>query len=252
MESSTLISSLRASLLFAVVVAAAACQASVGPSPSLVASLTQPPTASPQASASIRAESAPTIGNRPTGSAVPIAVQARMTDPDLTLTLPIGWATLPIDAYRRLIVSTRDVAPAKVKALFTQHGKDIDAGAVRLVASGPAGFGPWIGSILFEVDAGDRSLEAALARIEKVSGAAGPTTAVEQRHISFAFGEAERIMTTRALAPDAPKGSVPARGILYVIRLADGRTLWIDATGPEAAQGFDTFIDASVMTLAPG
>ena len=57
-------------------------------------------------------------------------------------------------------------------------------------------------------------------------------------------------MTTHPVSSDAPAGSVPARSIDYVILLDDGRTLVIQASGPEAAEGFATLIDDSVSTLA--
>ena len=89
-----------------------------------------------------------------------------------------------------------------------------------------------------------------LASVKNLLSASGPPT-FEQRHITLSLGEGERIVSTRALPPDAPAGSIPARAIVYVIRLADGRTLLVEASGPEAAQGFDPMIDAAVMTLAP-
>ena len=137
-----------------------------------------------------------------------------------------------------------------MKAGVTDHLAAIDSGAVRLVAMGPSGFEPWTGSLILEVDRGDPSLEFALARVKSLLSASGPPT-FEQRHITLSLGEGERIASTRALPPDAPAGSIPARAIVYVIRLADGRTLLVEASGPEAAQGFESMIDASVMTIAP-
>ena len=77
-----------------------------------------------------------------------------------------------------------------------------------------------------------------------------PATSREQDHVTFGFGEGERIETIHPVRSDAPAGSVPARSIDYVILLDDGRTLVIQASGPEAAEGFATLIDNSVSTLA--
>jgi hypothetical protein len=234
-------------LLLLVAVSAGGCQTSVASWVSLFAGTNGLPTGSPPATGST-ADATPTPD---AGSSDYPVEQATIEDPDLTLTLPVRWTTTPIDTYRGMIVAARDALPATDRALYTDHLKKIDSGAVRLVASGPSGFEPWIGSMFFEVDSGDPSLDAALARVEKLMAANAPATTREQRHITFPFGECERIVTTHALTPDAPVGSVPARGIDYVIRLVDGRTLLIQAVGPEAAQCFDGMIDASVMTLAP-
>ena len=80
------------------------------------------------------------------------------------MALPVTWTTLPLDIYRGLLVSLRDSAPASERPLYVYHLKELDSGATRLVASGPSGFAPWTGTMVFEVDAGDASLDAAVAR----------------------------------------------------------------------------------------
>jgi hypothetical protein len=235
-----------AALLLGVAVVAAGCQTSVGSWWSVLVGLDSPPIGSPPPFATATAAATP----GPTGSSAYPVEQASIYDPDLTLNLPVRWTTMSMDTYRSLIVTIREIAPAKMKALYTDQLKVVDSGAVRLVASGPSGFKPWTATILIEVDEGDRSLEAAVARVKKLVAASSPLTNLEQRHITFSFGECERLVMTQAFPPDAPAGSIPARAIVYVIRLVDGRTLLVEASGPEAAQGFDSLIDASVMTLA--
>jgi hypothetical protein len=138
-----------------------------------------------------------------------------------------------------------------IKAAFVAYLKEIDDGAVRFIATGPSGFGAWIGSIAVQVEAGDASLDAGVARIERIQAAIAPSTTVERGAVTLFGREGVRSVTTGALPPDAPPGSIPARAILYVTRLADGRTLWILASGPEAANGFDAMIDATVQTIVP-
>lgn len=234
-------------LLLVVAISAGACDTPIAEWMSSLAGRVSPLGGLPDASGPTTAgpSSSPA-----TGSSTDPIEQASITDPDLTLTLPVRWTTMPIDTYRDLVARMRDSLPTSMKAGVTDHLAAIDSGAVRLVATGPSGFGPWTGTLLLEVDTGDPSLDSALDRVTKLLSASGPPT-FEQRHITFAFGECERVVATRPLGPDAPAGSIPARAIVYVIRLVDGRTLLVQASGPEAAQGFDSLIDASVMTLAP-
>lgn len=168
------------------------------------------------------------------------------------MTLPTGWRSMPIAEFRDLVASSLAGAPPRIKEVYLAHLKDIDAGAVRLVAAGPSGVGPWTASITLQVDAGDASLEAAQDRVEKLEEGFGIPTTIERRPVVLSVGEAIRIETTHALAPDSPAGSVPSRVIQYVIRLVDDRTLWILATAPEQADGFGELVDASVNTLAVG
>ena len=224
-------------LLLAVAIVATGCQLPGGAWLSLLAGPDDPPIASPAAPA-------------PTPGSPLLFERATIDDPDLTMALPVTWTTLPLDTYRDLMVYLRDSAPASERPLYVYHLKEVDSGATRLVASGPSGFAPWTGTMVFEVDAGDASLDAAVARVDKLTAAISPATSREQHHVTFGFGEGERIMTTHAVSPDAPAGAVPARSIDYVILLDDGRTLVILASGPEAAEGFATLIDDSVSTLA--
>ena len=186
----------------------------------------------------------------PTPGSPLVFERATIDDPDLVLSLPVKWATIPLDMYRGLLVSLRDNAPAKQQALYAYHLKELDSGAARLVASGPSGFAPWTGTIVFEVDSGDATLDAAVARVDKLAAAISPASSRDQHHVTFGFGEGERIVTTHPVSSDAPAGSVPARSIDYVILLDDGRTLVIQASGPEASEGFATLIDDSVSTIA--
>jgi hypothetical protein len=52
-----------------------------------------------------------------------------------------------------------------------------------------------------------------------------------------------------------PKGfdqsAIPSHGVAYAVDLGDGRTLVIDASGPEAATSFADLIDMMVSTLRP-
>jgi hypothetical protein len=139
-----------------------------------------------------------------------------------------------------------EFATGPTEAVFQRFLDAIDRGAVRLVASGPAGFEGWNGTIIVQIDDGDATLEDAVAR---VTAASMETANREMRDVDLEIGRAIRISSMFALTPDAPEGSVPSHTIEYVVRLEDGRTLWLMATGPQAAAGFDALIDPAVATL---
>jgi hypothetical protein len=170
-------------------------------------------------------------------------------DPDLAMTLPETWSDYPMVTYRSLIVSILEVAPPAVKAGYTLHLKDIDSGAVRMAAVGPTGLGPVTGSMILQIDAGDPSLEAAVTRIGLLTSKVDQPTTVEERPVTLAIGNAIRRVETHAVPPGTSIAAIPSRTVEYIALLADGRTLWILANGPEASLTFEALVDASVATI---
>ena len=222
----------------------AACQGS-GALPSAsggtASSLTTTPAASaPEASAGT---SAAATGTPSTGTRVVI------TNPNLAVTLPETWSEYPIATYRAQIVAILDVAPPAVKAGYTLHLKDIDSGAVRMAAVGPTGLDPVTGSMILQIDDGDASLEAAAARIRRITSTVDQPTTVEERPVTLPIGDAIRRVETHAVPPGTSIAAIPSRTVEYIAHLADGRTLWILASGPEASKTFEALIDASVATI---
>jgi hypothetical protein len=168
-------------------------------------------------------------------------------DPDLTLTLPVGWAKYEMAMYRSLIESFAKTSSPEVQAILETHLKAIDAGAVRMAAGGfVAGANA---SYIIEVDSGDRSLEAAVSRIRRFEMGASNTTLVEEGPVTLAIGPAVRRVETHTVPPGSATLGVPSRTVEYIARLDDGRTLWILASAPAVATTFDASIDASVMTI---
>ena len=170
-----------------------------------------------------------------------------ITDPDLAIVLPIGWNEMSIPNYRTLVESSGAGSSQAMRTAMAAAIRDIDAGTLRLVAAGPGGFGRWSATMTLQVEEGDTSLEAAIARIEKRSEGLAVRISVDERAISLAIGEGSRRVSTYALDPGA--GGVPSRVVEYVVRLADSRTLWVMATAPEVAEGFDVLIDRSVRSI---
>lgn len=209
------------------------------PSPSATArptaSLGQVATASPRSSPT-------TVAGTPTPH-VPAAVE--IDDPALRMTLPEGWAEYPMDTYRLLIDSFAKASSPEVQAFYARHLKDVDSGAVKLAAGGFIGGA--VGSLIIQVDSGDRSLDAAVTRLRDLGMTPTDSTLVDERSATLRIGKAVRLVETHAV-PAGVQG-VPSRTVQYIARLDDGRTLWILASGPAAAPAFEALIDASVMSL---
>ena len=234
-------------LLLAVALSGASCVGSgaVSPSGNLIE---RSPSATVAPSASVlqiaTATPAPWLVGTPTPGA-PATVE--IDDPDLTLTLPVGWAEYDMAMYRSLIEQFAESSSPEVQALLAVHLKAIDAGAVRMAAGGlVAGANA---SYIIQVDSGDRSLEAAVARIRRFEAMATGSTVVDDGPVTLAIGPAVRRVETHAVAPGEEAGLVPSRTVEYIARLDDGRTLWILASAPGVATTFDALIDASVMTI---
>jgi hypothetical protein len=199
---------------------------------------TQPPSMSPAASTG--ASASPTA-----------AVVATIDDPSLTMTLPANWQRFPVATFRAEAEQQAATAPEPIKGLYADALADIDAGAMRLIASGPSGFDPWQATMLVEVT-NVSSIEAQITEIKRRSATIGKPTTSEQTQMTLSIGVAERLTETA----DPPAGltglSTPARGLNYVVKLADGRILWINASGPAASSTFADMIDATVETIASG
>jgi hypothetical protein len=230
-------------LTMALALGVVACQGSGATSSPAVGSAPSetlgPTTSVPAASASLASAPASAL----TTSLVTIH------DPNLTLTLPVGWAEYPMATYRFLVSSFEKTSSPPTQALYTAHLKDIDDGAVRMAAGGSVGVAPVSGTMILQIDSGDPSLEAAAARLGVIEAMVGEPTTVEQRSVTLPIGTAIRRVETHAVAPGTATGAIPARTVEYIAILSDGRTLWILATGPEVATTFEALVDASVSTI---
>ena len=176
-----------------------------------------------------------------------VSATVEIDDPDLTLTLPVGWAEYDLAMYRSLIDSFGKESSPEVQAMLETHLKAIDAGAVRMAAGGlVAGANA---SYIIQVDSGDRSLEAAVTRIRRFEAMSAGSTAVDEGQVSLGIGPAVRRVETHAVPPGSTIKGIRSRTVEYIVRLEDGRTLWILASAPAVATTFDASIDASVMTI---
>jgi hypothetical protein len=226
----------------------AACGTSGGSiAPSSIASATPAVVIEPTSTPAAIASSTPAATYSAAAEAGPLATIA---DPDLALELPLGWNEMAIPTFRTIVETSASGSPQEVQVALAALLRDIDDGSVRLVAGGPTGFGQWSGTMTFQVDAGDASLDAALARIERRTEGLAERASFEEHAVSLPIGAGIRRGSTYAVDPGV--GGVPSQVIEYVVRLVDGRTLWVMATAPEAAEGFDALIDRSAGSLRTG
>jgi hypothetical protein len=171
-----------------------------------------------------------------------------IADPDLAMTLPPGWEEQLVSAYRDRINTQSAQNTGSVRAAMEELVRDADAGKVRILATGLTDYRAAYGSIIIQVNKGDPSLAAAIKRIEKRHDF-GPHSDFEERDVELAVGKGVRMSAIFPVGPNSPPAAIPSHTIDYVIRLQDGRTLWIQASAPEAAKAFDAVIDSAVATL---
>jgi hypothetical protein len=164
------------------------------------------------------------------------------------MNLPPGWEEQVVSAYRDRIDTQSKENTGTVRAAMEELVRDADAGKLRTIAAGLTDYRAAYGTIVIQVNEGDISLDAAVTRIEKRHDFV-PHSDFEERTVDLDVGKAVRMSAIFPLRPNPPPGAIPSHTIDYVVRLKDGRTLWIQATAPEAAKAFDAVIDAAVQTL---
>ena len=187
----------------------------------------------------------------PSASAAPSASPGptiSIVDPDLAMILPPGWEEQAVSAYRDRIDTQSKQNSGTVRAAMEELVRDADAGKVRSLSVGLTDYRAAFGTIIIQVNDGDASLDAAVSRIEKRHDFV-PHSAFEERRVELDVGRSLRMSAIFPVRPNPPPGAIPSHTIDYVVRLKDGRTLWIQATAPEAAKAFDAVIDAAVQTL---
>lgn len=230
-------------VLALIAILVAGCGSTVG---SLAPTASPAPTRSEQPVASSAIASAsPAIASPLASTVLPTAT---MDDPDLVMTLPVGWYVVSVATFRTQVQTMMAQATGPTREVMQAGLADIDSGAVRLVSAGPTGFVVWTGSLFIQVNPRDPSLDAAVARVVKRSAIVVQPTNVEQHQVSLAIGVG--IRHTEILGvPEDVEGGVASHVIDYLVQLPDGRTLWVSATGPRDATGFDALIDPAVLSL---
>jgi hypothetical protein len=164
------------------------------------------------------------------------------------MTLPPGWEEQAVSGYRDRINSESKQNSGSVRTAMEELVRDADAGKVRSFAVGLTDYRAAFGTIIIQVNEGDASLEAAVSRIEKRHDFV-PHSAFEERNVDLVVGKAVRMSAIFPVRPNPPPDAIPSHTVDYVVRLEDGRTLWIQASAPEAAKAFDAVIDGAVLTL---
>jgi hypothetical protein len=203
--------------------------------------------ASPVADASTSTGVVPSPSTAQVPASAPAAdAVATMEDPDLSMRLPASWRSPPVATLRARAEQASAVTTGDIKEQYEQLILRIDANQIRLYAAGPSGLNPWQGTLVIEVtDA--KSIDEQSARIGKLMTAFVKPKTSEQTEAMLAIGTGVRLEQTA----DPPAGQgVPARGINYIVKLDDGRIMWINSTGPEASMTFAGMIDSTVATIS--
>jgi hypothetical protein len=164
------------------------------------------------------------------------------------MTLPPGWEEQAVSSYRDRISTESKQNTGAVRAAMEELVRDADAGKVRSLAVGLTDYRAAFGTIIIQVNEGDASLEAAVSRIEKRHDFV-PHSDFEEQNVDLAVGKAVRMSAIFPVRPNPPPDAIPNHTVDYVVRLEDGRTLWIQASAPAAAKAFDAVIDGTVLTL---
>jgi hypothetical protein len=169
-----------------------------------------------------------------------------MEDPDLSMRLPASWRSLPVTTLRSRAEQASAATTGDIKEQYEQLILRIDANQIRLYAAGPSGLNPWQGTLVIEVtDA--KSVDEQSVRIGKILTAFAKPKTSEQTEAKLAIGTGVRLEQTA----DPPGGQgVPARGINYVVKIGDGRIMWVNSTGPAASMTFAGMIDSTVATIS--
>ena len=170
---------------------------------------------------------------------------ATMDDPALSMRLPADWKQLPAMSLRSQAEQGSAASTRAVKEMYDQLISEIDGQRVRLYATGPSGFDQWQATIIIEVtDAG--SVNEQIDKAQKLATAFGTPTTSARTDVKLAIGQGVRLENT---ADPPASGGVAARGIDYVVQLADGRILWINTTAPAASTTFADTIDKAIGTI---
>jgi hypothetical protein len=194
--------------------------------------------ASERPGASVSASSTPI----PTSSPRPFT---EISNPDLSIELPNDWLVVRIARLREQAVQGSSSTIAAVRMVNELLIRDIDSGAVRLFAFGPSGMPPWQATMMIQVTTA-ASIEEQTARITKLQTTFAKPSSSERTDVTLPVGNGVRLSNTADAPPGSEGQAVAARGIDYVIKLDDGRILWINSTAPEASTTFEGMIDWAV------
>jgi hypothetical protein len=164
-------------------------------------------------------------------------------EPALRIAIPPEWQESPVAAIRKSIAAQEP--PPDVRAAWTATRDLMDSGRVRFVATGPSTVRPWTASVMVIVDAGDASLDAAVARIEREPAMAVPRVTRDEVAVTLPIGSGTRIVVTTNVA-----GARPSRGIIYVVLLGDGTTLSLFGTNREEDRSFIDLMGVMAESLS--
>jgi hypothetical protein len=166
---------------------------------------------------------------------------------DLEMSMPGDWYEISqTDLGQQLEQPFVDSGP--IAELTRRVREDFDKGRIRASAGGPSGFEPWTETLIIFLYEGDGSLDERVAAVEELDELMTPS-ASERRDVELSIGEAIRLDYTYPVPDGLGPGAVPSHTVQYVVWLGDGRSLWVFATGPAAAEEFGALVDSMVATL---
>jgi len=163
--------------------------------------------------------------------------------PALRIAIPPEWQENSVAAVRETIAA--QVPPPEVRAAWTAIRDLMDSGRVRFVATGPSKVRPWTASVIVIVDAGDASLDAAVARIEREPAMAVQHVTRDEVAVTLPIGSGRRVVVTTNVA-----GAQPTRAIMYVVLLGNGTTLSLIGSNREEDPSFIDLMGVMAESLS--
>lgn len=151
--------------------------------------------------------------------------------PPLRVAIPPEWQETSVAASRETIAA--EVPPPDLRAIWTAVRDLMDSGRVRFIATGPSTVRPWTASVMVIMDAGDASLDAAVARIEREPWMAVQHVTRDEAAVTLPIGSGRRVVVTTNV-----EGAEPSRAIMYVVLLGDGSTLSLIGSNREEDRSF--------------
>jgi hypothetical protein len=172
---------------------------------------------------------------------------ARIQNPDLSITLPQGWWLDPAEAVeadrQRILTSTTGEANAIVRELVAKFA---NSETFRLHASGPSGIQNVNDTLGIDVTTG--TVEERMALESRLVGLIGTAPTIDKAAVRTRVGDGTRFDIVSAPPPDR-SGAIASRTVVYALRLADGRLLWLVALGPRDSLTFPVLADATFRSV---
>jgi hypothetical protein len=168
------------------------------------------------------------------------------TDPNLSLQLPPGWRSVPVAAYRRLVVELMpNLHDPGLKRAFEAQLRDIDSGAIRATGAGTSSPSCYTASLGLMIQPEANNVDEAIAAWKAHLAESGlPYTEVASEPVTLPIGAAVRL----TIMVDVSEG-IPSRTVSYVVLLPDHRVAVLGGTAPASDSDFPALVDAAAQSM---